>query len=175
MTTPISCHSVVRGGSPSERGAGPSFPPPLTPRARGGRPPPCAFPGAPQRLRHPHPGGPPQRARHPHAVAVTALGLAFQAARDARPGAASAPALRLTGAGTRGRTGGVRDRRRRRQPPQSASPGPTAGHRHIVPTVTTHNKPNRFQGHRGDFGSRGAPFGTRRRPRPETAAPNGTR
>jgi hypothetical protein len=41
------------------------------------------------------------------------------------------------------------------------TPGPAAGHRHTVPTVTTPHKPAEHRGHRGYFGSRGAPAGTR--------------
>ena len=39
--------------------------------------------------------------------------------------------------------------------------GSPAGHLHTGLTVTTCNRPDRFWGHRGKFGSRGAPDGTR--------------
>jgi hypothetical protein len=38
---------------------------------------------------------------------------------------------------------------------------PAAGHRHTILAITTPNRPDGFWGHRGKFGSRGAPGGTR--------------
>jgi hypothetical protein len=79
--------------------------------------------------------------------------------------------LGVNGVGDRCRSGfgGVGDSLRTRPALR-----PAAEHRHTVLTVTTPNKPDGFRGHRGDFGSRRAPNGTRRRPRPRNAAPNGT-